>query len=502
MEDKKTIRQLLTSPVETYFDDLTIRKSGKYLLGVRITEFHEVDNKIVMASVHGTKKYTSSIVVNNNELTFRCNCPREGLCKHEAALYQYAQSKLNIKIYEEDRIIKMTSDEIYLDLKKQSSGRTSFNKNNINDFSNGVLEFLNELENLKNKNKFYEYFSLYTHLLDALARFEGSNINNDLYVFEMEKIINSTFETVSNNVMIFKMYYRNITDLSNSILMDYFFNAIKELKLYRNEELMDLMKEKINYVPSYLVQKLKEKYSDKINFLKIKGEFENNNYKNIDKVKLNLRYNEFRDLYINYLKDNNRISEIKILYNKYINYDNYSDELFKTFISVFKDSEEKLLYEDAILNYIKYGKNNNEVEEFIINSIGSFSDDYIRKIGFELYRNSRIFIISKLVKNYPIFKIYEIANVNFPKIDSDFLRYKEEYLDELKKIYYLEIIHIFKSDILLSTISKKKIMRYIERLHTLSNGDYYIFEIYEFYKVKRYVGVFPELERYVSNIKI
>ena len=39
MEDKKTIRQLLTSPVETYFDDLTIRKSGKYLLGVRITEF-------------------------------------------------------------------------------------------------------------------------------------------------------------------------------------------------------------------------------------------------------------------------------------------------------------------------------------------------------------------------------------------------------------------------------------------------------------------------------
>ena len=45
-------------------------------------------------------------------------------------------------------------------------------------------------------------------------------------------------------------------------------------------------------------------------------------------------------------------------------------------------------------------------------------------------------------------------------------------------------------------------MRYSERLHILSNGDYYIFEIYEFYKVKRYVGVFPELERYVSNIKI
>ena len=51
MSELSPLQELLSVSASKYFDDYTIKKSEKYLLGVRIPNYHVVDNSFIMANI-------------------------------------------------------------------------------------------------------------------------------------------------------------------------------------------------------------------------------------------------------------------------------------------------------------------------------------------------------------------------------------------------------------------------------------------------------------------
>lgn len=503
MNKNITLHELLSSPVEEYFSDYTIRKSAKYLLGVRITDFHEVDDKFIMASINGTKKYLVSMSVVDNKLSFKCSCPVEGLCKHEAALYQFTQSKLNIKVLSDDDIKNITDEIIYQDIKKALNGRSYLSSYNIDKFQEALNPYRTILSQYIDNNDIKKYFILFIKLLKALSRYMLNNQNLPEFNMLVEDLFSDSWLTIYNNFDIFTENYNNLEKLDRITYFDYLFNVCINSKVKKNNKVLRFFEKELEYLPIYISQAKQEELREKIYLYKIINEFDNKDYKNISEIRKRLNMPEYRSIYVNYLIENKNTNELEQIFYKYNNYKASHKSLLMTYIKYFKNENRYNVLKDVICSLISScDMKESEIEKIIDDNYSVLDDDFIIKLGLDLYLSDYSAKINALYRKYNELHIFYLALNTFTKFDENFEIYKEKYAVVMKAIYYNKVMTLFREDYLLSGITKKKIMRYINRLHSLPNGDYYVFDIYEFFKTNRYRGIFPELDKYCGSLDL
>lgn len=498
MSELSPLQELLSVSASKYFDDYTIKKSEKYLLGVRITNYHVVDNSFIMANISGTSKYLTSINVVDGALSFKCNCPKQGLCKHEAALFRYAQNKLGLKI-DENSLLKKNIEEFYREIKSSLNDRSYISVFNSSSFRNQLIVYKNELGRLKDKEDMDSFIKLFVRVALALERLTQGNSKEKTYNEIVNSFYDFAFLEIANNISIFDNYLSIEYSYTKAELLERLLYILINNKNY-NSKLIDYISDKINSFTSIqLFKNDKERIEEKIFFYKTSHEIENGDYSKIPEIKNRLQLIDYRVLYVKYLIQINDIDELTYVYNTYDNYSLYPKILFELMIDAFEKENKLTLCESIICNYFKHSIIPEKTIKEILDIYSlKLSKDFLMNAGLSLYSNIENRSSFKiLLQDYPEYEIFYQAYKSFTSFDNKINEYNNYDETLLKQMYYLKVQEILDEDYVISSANKKNIMRYVKRLDSFTNGKYYIQDLIDYFYQGRYNFSFNELTQYL-----
>lgn len=437
-----------------------------------IDEVVITDNE-VKAVISGNRKYHTIIKYQNQQLTFACDCPFDGNCKHSASLYIYIKKLEENISKEKEQDLNIVINRIK-DITREL--RTRIGSSGIISYMNfsPIRDLIRLVVVLFRNNKFQEseelYLSFYK-LLDLLISSED-NVNNtsskemyrSLYEVFLKIIKTKTgleaFEThlltcnLEKTIELIKTLYSFFPNLDKNELLD--LNIIIFDYIHRSEILLPNKQETESYLAdqileSYLslglieeYEKFVEQYFKSISHLEIKYYqilYKKENYQRIINLytssestylhcyiiylaSLYKTTNNFNinNLLLNLLKENHNL-EIYNLIKKYFPIEviiNIKDEL----ISIYQEHNESKCY----LNLCKdTGLIDRAFEHCKKQGIDELSDNYQLFLGiydYEMIMIYQSFFYENLIKqdnveygqrNYYISKIYQMMNMQHGK---------------------------------------------------------------------------------------
>ena len=138
---------------ERIFDSWTKEKASDYI-GDSNIQLVDIGDDVINARVKGTKTYNVSISLKNSRITFSCDCPVVGLCKHIYAVCAYIYKK-----------------QFYQPRREYNQANNNQKKDNpLTASLSSYLYF---------QKQYFDFISFY-HIFDLLDKSE--NLENDLEI--------------------------------------------------------------------------------------------------------------------------------------------------------------------------------------------------------------------------------------------------------------------------------------------------------------------------------
>lgn len=233
---------------EYIFDDFTKEKAERYINEDHI-QLVDIGDDIINARVKGTHTYQVSISLRNSRITFTCDCPVSGLCKHIYAVCAYI---FKTKFHQPRRNDSQTKQESKKDntLQTTLSSYFYFQRNNF-DFTSFykiydyIVSHLDNLEqHLEIINQFYNRAQYQLRVMVLL-----------LYPLSLDSKINAEFskilaETQQNDISILLSAINNFKESSSYrrvIELPWYKTAIEYLNAYFNQDLHFYIERNIRY---------------------------------------------------------------------------------------------------------------------------------------------------------------------------------------------------------------------------------------------------------------
>ena len=235
--NRTIVDKIIKSNSNNYFNSWTITKSKSYLQDINI---YDVTENSIAANVYGNMRYLTIVRLNNNKLTFSCDCPVTGTCKHEAALYNFLKNAFT-KLTETAEH-KMDNEELLQSVELINEGRSTFlNRIKICDLlleNTNIHTIKTVIDKLKSNSYSYDYYRRNT------SKQAKEFINYMLLNDEIRKIVDDNLSLFSSSEN-----YKNITKAIKTAENIMYSQSINDILtyLFANKRYKEYIIKSLNY---------------------------------------------------------------------------------------------------------------------------------------------------------------------------------------------------------------------------------------------------------------
>ena len=233
---------------EGIFDAYLKKKAEAYIDSERI-QLVDIGDDIINARVKGTKTYSVSISLSNSRLSFTCDCPVQGLCKHMYAVCAYIykekfykprreSNKPNVASKKEDPLLTMLNSYLYY--QRSSFDFISFYR---------IFDYLNDDKNdlATSLKTIYQLYSRSQYQLRVMQLLLYPSYINSEFHAKITKIHAENPQNEFSSMLSDLINYES-TNLFNKVKdLPWYKVALEYLKAIYNKDVTYLSESKIKY---------------------------------------------------------------------------------------------------------------------------------------------------------------------------------------------------------------------------------------------------------------